>query len=403
MTDNSIFQWHPSARLFAGALEIMRPKVLQSLGFQAISATDTPKALARLGASLGSGDGFCLNEGNLPNECSVAKGHFLTLTGGSTGAPKVIWRSQASWTASFAINRDLFGLTSHDRFAVFGQLSHSLALYGVLEGLHLGLDVHALAGLSPSAQRSALKVHQATILYATPTQLRLLATGRTNPLPHVRLILCGGGQIDHSTAQNIANLCPKAELRIFYGAAETSFITLSEPTTPPGSVGKAYPGVTFEVREPDGEIWVKSPYLFEGYASSNDGAERDNNGFISIGELGQMAPDGSLTIKGRKTRIVTIADQNVHLENVERVIGVLVGVTACAVLAQPDTRRGHRLVAIIEGLQDAQRAQHIKEHCRHELSAHVTPKTVLFIDALPLLPSGKTDLVALTHWLEQQT
>jgi long-chain acyl-CoA synthetase len=265
----------------------------------------------------------------------------------------------------------------------------------------LGLDVSVLADMRPDKQRTALDTSKATILYATPTQLRLLAKGNIRPLEHIRLILCGGGQLDQNTAKSISALCPNAQVRVFYGAAETSFITLSDADTPLGSVGRAYPHVCIEMRGELGEIWVKSPYLFDGYGTTQPGILHDKDGFISIGELGKIDEDGTLSLLGRKTRVVTIADQNVHLESIEQTLNAHPAVDICAVLARPHAQKGHTLTAIIEGPPDAVLADQLQRHCRTTLNALVTPKTVLFIDTLPVLASGKTDLIALTKWLEQ--
>jgi long-chain acyl-CoA synthetase len=398
MNTDSKFSWHPSSRLFAGHHEITRPKALIAGGFEAICDSTVSGTLGQLGTLLGTGRGFCVHTHPLADNVVAPDNQFLTFTGGSTGAPKAIRRTQASWTASFFVNHEMFQFRQHDTVAVLGHLSHSLSLYGVLEGLHLGLDVSVLAGLRPPAQRTELCASDATILYATPTQLRLLATAFSKPLTNLRLILCGGGHLDESTMQNVMQLCPNADLRVFYGAAETSFITVSDATTPNGFVGKPYPNVTLEVRAPDGEIWVKSPYLAEEYADLR--LTRDMLGFVSVGELGQMVPNGNLKILGRKNRIVTIADQNVHLENVERVIGLCKDVVACAVLAVPDLTRGSKLVAVVEGNPDATTEEQIKRHCRDLLEAIAIPKSIRFLEHLPLLNSGKPDLAGLTRWLE---
>jgi hypothetical protein len=63
-------------------------------------------------------------------------------------------------------------------------------------------------------------------------------------------------------------IAPNAQIREFYGAAEASFITLADETTPENSVGRPYPGVEVSL-DPTGEIWVKSPYLFVSYAEGD--------------------------------------------------------------------------------------------------------------------------------------
>ena len=101
---------------------------------------------------------------------------FITFTGGTTGTPKAILRDQSSWLYSFARQ----GIVPNDRVAVLGALSHSLALYATVEALHQMADVYLLSGLRPRAQLDAIRGHDVTVLYATPTQLKLL--GGSPPL-----------------------------------------------------------------------------------------------------------------------------------------------------------------------------------------------------------------------------
>ncbi|MDJ0931236.1 AMP-binding protein [Breoghania sp.] len=188
------------------------------------------------------------------------QGHIECMTSGSRGKPKVIRRIYASWERSFEVNRDLFNLGAEDRAAVFGTLGASLTLYGLLETLHAGAGAEVLTGMQPDHQAARLEAVGVSVLYATPTQLRLLPSDRV--LSGVRLILCGGGGLDGVTAECVQTIFPNAIFREFYGASETSFITLSDEDTPEGLVARAYPDVTIEIRNISdgvGEVWVKSP------------------------------------------------------------------------------------------------------------------------------------------------
>lgn len=411
MTEPTVFRWHDAARLYAGERQIAQPgraadtaaytaaHTAAKLGFRAISATPTPHALRALGAQLGGG--FCIFPGGAVPPPACAPQDFVTLTGGSSGAPKAVLRSQASWTRSFAVNAGMFGLGPGSRVAVLGRMDHSLALYGVMEGLHLGCEVYALDALPPGAQATACRDRQVQVLYATPTQLRLLASGaRARALPALRLVLCGGGALDTPTRAALAKIAPQAELRVFYGAAETSFITLSDADTPEGSVGRAYPGV--DLRIDSGEVWLRSPYLFERYVSGASTDTRWRDGWLSVGELGRIDGHGNLWLSGRKTRMVTIADQNVFPEEVERFIAQTLGRTN-AVVACADAMRGHRLVALLEGPQDDNLAERVKGICREQFGALVAPRRVLFCDSLPRLASGKLNLAALVKLAEETT
>ena len=402
------FRWHQDARLFAGQSEVPRAPEGQRDSFRALPATPTFDALTALTTAISQQAPFCLSDRPLPDDIACPPGAFLTLTGGASGQPKAVRRSQTSWIASFDVNAYRFALSSGDSVAVLGHLSHSLSLYAVLEALHLGLDAHVLADQSPRRQSVCVAEAGATILYATPTQLRLLARGAAAPLPSLRLVLCGGGALDAATRAVVKGLCPEAAVHVFYGAAETSFITLADAHTPEGSVGRPSPGVNLRLLDRAGrptsdvgEIWVRSPYLFDGYALGSSTDTRWQDGFMTVGEIGELDADGHLWIKGRRQRMVQIADQMVFPEAVETVIAAHTRLP-CAVLPREDALRGQHLVAVVETAAKELSAEEIIANCRAALGTLAAPRRVFFNSDLPLLPSGKIDLNALSNWLEGQ-
>ena len=370
------FRLHPGARLFDG-----QGAVDLTVGSGGV-LPDAPLAAA-LGAAFGGpfrigGDG----------DLQAGVGAFETLTSGSSGQPRRILRSMASWVASFAVNAGLFGIGPGVRVGVLGRLVHSLSLYAAVEGLHLGAEVHVLDSLRPDRQRLALAARGVEVLYATPAQLRLMVEVG-GPELGLRLVVVGGSKLDAALRAGVLAMAPGAVVREFYGAAEASFITLSGPDCPEASVGQPYPGV--EIAVDTGEIWVRSPYLFQDYAGSDPGSARWRDGWLSVGEMGRME-DGYLYLSGRAGRMVTVADQNVFPEEIEAFLATLPGVARAAVLPRPDALRGVHLVAVLMGTVDEGA---VLAACRAEFGALKAPRAVHFVADWPVLASGKTDLAAL--------
>lgn len=377
MTDR--FRWHPDARLFDGQGRAVPP-----LARMEPVVADGPAGLAGVIGLPVFRIGAVEDPAPAPGDAPL----FETLTSGSTGKPRRIRRTQASWIASFVVNAQL-GIGPGARVAVLGRLVHSLALYGAVEGLHLGAEVHLLASLRPDRQRQALASRQITHLYATPAQLRLLTEGQGH-CPDLRLLLVGGSKLDAGLRRALAAMAPGAAICEFYGAAEASFITIADEATPEASVGRAYPGVALSL-DPTGEIWVKSPYLFIGY-SEGHGSATWRDGWLSVGEIGRLEA-GFLYLSGRVGRMVTVADQNVFPEEIETLLLSLPGVTKAAVLPVKDTRRGTVLVAMLQGDASAEAA--ILAALRAELGPLKTPRALIWQADWPVLASGKTDLRAL--------
>ncbi len=381
------FQWHEAARLFDGQGREQRPvrQVLTTIAAK-------PSALALACALAAAGQGFRIG-GQGPAPAPGSAPVFETLTGGSTGKPRRIRRTQASWIANFTVNAGLFGIGPGASVAVLGRLEHSLAVYGALEGLHLGASVHMMDDLRPDRQARQLRDKRITHLYATPAQLRLILAGYGTTWPDLRHVLIGGSKFDAVLRDRLDAVAPHAGIHEFYGASETSFITLTNATTPRGSVGEPYPGVEIDIRA--GEVWVKSPYLFEGYAS-DPGTARWDGDWLSVGEMGVW--DGpSLVLLGRAGRMVTVADQNVFPEEVEAFLMAQPGVDHAAVVARPDVARGRAIIAVVQGDRALEPA--ILATCRVALGPLKSPKVLVWREDWPVTASGKTDLAAIERGL----
>ena len=291
---------------------------------------------------------------------------FITFTSGSTNQPKAILRTPASWIYSFVRN----GVHVNDTVAVMGNLSHSLAHYAACEALHIGAKVM----FCPKRITG-----EPTVIYATPTQLKL-ATQKTNPQINVRLIMIGGG---HFTAQEHAHCqrqFPNATIRVFYGTAETSFISIANDKTPEGSVGQAYDGVNISIN--NNAVTVRTPMLAKGYLACDNFNPMEP---YETGELGRCDSHGNLFLQGRADRAVTIADKSVHLDAIEADLSALPNVTHSGVVALPDAKRGLRAYGAIMGTQ----------------ANHPLLTGILVLDDWPILLSGKTDYVRLKQILEQ--
>ncbi len=335
---------------------------------------------------------------------------LLCQTSGSSGQPKTIRRRPATWIASFDISHTTFSISSKDTYATFGALGHSLTLYATLEALHLGADLCAMDRMGPTRQIRMLQDRSVSVLYATPTQLRLLISGaragQVTTIQSVRHVFTGGGKLDHGLQGDLVTLFPQAQVHEFFGASETSFIALSDANTPQGAVGRPYPGVGLRIGKTGqlllgqtGEIWVSSPYLFDGYALGSAQETRWDGAFLSIGEMGYVDAQGYLFLKGRKNRMVTVADKNVFPEEIEQAVGQLSGVAHCAALGVPDPARGNRVVCFVQSDDLALTPAVLRRHCRAVLGHASVPKEFVFVTAMPLLPAGKPDLEALSRRL----
>src|SRR6202035_1603796 len=131
-------------------------------------------------------------------------------------------------------------------------------------------------------------------------------------------------------------------------------VTLNHPFgTKKGSVGKAIDGVEVRIA-PDGEIMVRGENVTNGYLNAADETARAfQDGWFHTGDIGEIAPDGQLFIRGRKKEmIVTPEGLNVFPEDVERVLNHVPGVRDSAVVGVPigSAERVHAVLLLDPGI-----------------------------------------------------
>ena len=137
-----------------------------------------------------------------------------------------------------------------------------------------------------------------------------------------------------------------------YGLTETApIVSLNHPFgTRKGSVGKAIAGVQMKIA-PDGEILVRGDNVTSGYFNAEEETARAfEDGWFHTGDIGELASDGQLYIRGRKKEmIVTPEGLNVFPEDVERVVTRVAGVRDVAVVgAQIGTEERVHAVLVLD-------------------------------------------------------
>ena len=113
------------------------------------------------------------------------------------------------------------------------------------------------------------------------------------------------------------------------------------------------------------------------------------------GDMGRLLPDGQLEFIGRKDRQVKIRGNTVHLAEVEAALAACPGVAEAGAVARgtaPDVRL---IVYCAPPAGGTLSSDAVAAWCKAQLPAAMQPSEIVVRDALPRLPSGKPDSVAL--------
>lgn len=287
-------------------------------------------------------------------------------TSGTTSRPRAVVRTTASWVSSFPHVARLTALGAGDRVWVPGPASGTMNLFATVLARWTG------ASLVDEPSR-------ATHAHLTPSLL-LTALDEGVALGGVHVTVAGDRLAASLAARAVA---AGAQVAHYYGAAELSFVawgTCADDLA-------AFPGAEVEVR--DGEVWVRSPYLAEGYAADAGPYRRTGDGFATVGDRGRL--EGShgdrLVVTGRGDAAVLTGGTTVLVADVEAALrrglrGDLV------VVGTPHARLGEVVTAVLTDPTDHPTAWRA---ARGELAPAQRPRRWYRLDALPVTAAGKTD------------
>ncbi|HEV7707671.1 MAG TPA: fatty acid--CoA ligase family protein [Asanoa sp.] len=298
-----------------------------------------------------------------------------TFTSGSTGAPRVVVRTEASWAASFPGVERLTGLTADDVVYLPSPLVSSVTMFSVAHARTLGATVV----LPRTHTVSAADLADATVLHGTPYALRdILESGASHRL---RVALIGGARLDprlraRAEAAGIAVVS-------YYGAAELSFVAAD----PDGHGLRPFDGV--EVRVDDGVLWVRSDYFAGGYLGAVGGPfRRAAGGWGTVGDLAEVDP---LRLLGRGDGAILTAAATVVPEDVEAALLGIDGIADAVVFALPHERAGDLVAAVIEPVPGRRppTAGELRARAGTLLTGTHRPRRWFWVDRLPRNAAGK--------------
>jgi o-succinylbenzoate---CoA ligase len=296
-------------------------------------------------------------------------------TSGSTGRPKRVVLSRAAMRASAD--------ATHARLGGAGQWLLTLppayvaGLQVLFRSVRAGTEpVVAAAEDLPEAAESMSGPRRYVSL--VPTQLHRLLSGSAAGLTRFDAVLVGGAALDPGLRRRAG-----ARVVTTYGMSETCG-------------GCVYDGVPLDGVEvattEQGRVRIRGPVLFEGYDGQPElTAQVLRDGWFLTQDLGRVDADGRLSLHGRVDDVVVSGGVNVPVGAVAEGLRSHPAVRAAEVVGVPDDEWGEVVVAVAD--TDLSLEQ-LRDRVAEELPRTFAPRRLVRVDALPLLPNGKVDRLA---------
>ncbi len=336
----------------------------------------------------------------------------VLFTSGSEGVPKGVALSHLN------LQSNRYQIAARVDFNPSDVLFNALPIFHCF-GMTAGLLLPLLAGIRAFLYPSPLHYKivpeliydtNATIMFGTDTFLNGYARfANAYDFYSMRYIFAGAERLKPETKLAWAE---KFGVRVFegYGATETSpVIAVNTPMhNKTGTVGKFLPDIEYKLVpvpgiKTGGRLVLRGPNVMRGYLLADNPGKLvpPEDGWYDTGDIVEVDDEGFIIIKGRAKRFAKIAGEMVSLMAVEAVAASLWPDGLHAAVVIPDKKKGEQIILVTDS-EDADRKLLMKKIKADGHSDLMLPRTIIKVDEVPVLGTGKTNYVAVASLVEEK-
>jgi acyl-CoA synthetase (AMP-forming)/AMP-acid ligase II len=348
-------------------------------------------------------------------------------TGGTTGRPKGVMLSHRAWVNTILFETLEFGFGRREVFAYLTPLTHAGGCLMLPVLLRNGRCV-ILDHFDPKAFLETVEKEKVTATFVVPTMLYVLLDYPglyTYDLSSLTNVIYGASAIAPERLKQAVTRFgpiftqlfgqteapmtfsvltrdehviddPVREREIFSSAGRPTFHTHLRIVDEQGR--DVTPG------EP-GEVIAKCSNMMSGYLDNPDATrETVRDGWLYTGDIARQDHEGYLYIVDRKKDMIISGGFNIFPREIEDVLFEHPAVKAAAVIGVPHDKWGEEVKALVVLKPETHASdQEIKAFVKERKGSLMAPKSVEFIDAIPLTNLGKVDKKALRQrfWKER--
>ncbi len=347
---------------------------------------------------------------------------LVLVSGGTTGAPKLIPRTHDDYVYNATASARLCRLTSDDVYLAVLPAAHNfpLACPGLLGAISVGATTVFGADPSPEAAFAAIARHGVTVTALVPALAKLWAQACDwEPMTpkSLRLLQVGGAKLEPQDARLVrATLTPG--LQQVFGMAE-GLLNYTRLDDPPELVDhtqgrplcaedelRIVDGAGEPVRPgEEGELLVRGPYTINGYFHAERDNERcfDSDGFYRSGDLVRLRSDGYLVVTGRVKDVICRGGETISAADLEEQMVSHPAIFTAAAVALPDPYLGEKICAAVvfsgAPVSLAELNTYLDER---GVASHTRPDVLVGMATLPTTPVGKVDKKTIARQVSAQ-
>ena len=331
-------------------------------------------------------------------------------TGGTTGVPKgVVLTHDNMMTSAFGCVASGEFLTPDGRLLHVAPMFHLADIASWVGGLVLNSTHIFVPSFTPVGVLDTMEKQHVTDVLMVPTMIQMMVDSPgagDRDLSSVKHIVYGASPMSEAVLDRAVALFPNATFLQAYGMSElapvATMLLWADHQHPVRRTSAGRAGWHTEVRVVDeddnevprgtvGEIVARGGATMVGYWNKpEETSDALRGGWMHTGDGGYMDEDGYIYVVDRIKDMIITGGENVYSVEVENVVGKHPSIAAVAVIGLPDEQWGERVHAVVV-LQPEQSLtlDEIQSLARDHIAGYKIPRSLSFVDALPLSAQGK--------------
>ncbi|ETZ99029.1 AMP-binding enzyme family protein [Mycobacterium kansasii 824] len=319
----------------------------------------------------------------------------IIYTSGTTGRPKGVMMDHAQTLRHYAEWCDRADLRQGDRYLIVNPFFHIFGYKaGCIASLIRGATIVPVPIFELENVLKLIEQEHITMLPGPPTLYHsLLGAQGGRDLSSLRAGVTGAADIPVELVRRVRTELPFQTLMTGYGLTEAGTVTLSRPEDSfediATTAGVACDGIEVDIAA-DGEILVRGYNVMKGYLDDPVATAEaiDDQGWLHTGDLGSLDEAGRLRVVGRKKDMFIVGGFNAYPAEIEGFLLEHEAVAQAAVIGVRDDRLGQVGKAFVVR-KGAVSADELISWCRERMAGFKVPRSVQFVEALPLNATGK--------------